>query len=69
MDWHSSVRTDHKTLNNEAHECEKYFFIRDLIGTCFIEIFTVSSSTEGFTIKNNNTTTNNNINNNNKEFI
>ena len=45
------------------------FFIRDLIGTCFIEIFSVSSSNEGSTIKNNNTTKNNNINKNNKEFI
>ena len=42
MHWHSSVRTDHKILNNEAHN--KWWqnsYGREFIGTCFTEIFTV----------------------------
>ena len=66
-DRHSSVRTDHKILNKEAHnECWQNFFIREFIGTRFAsERFSrFLSSTEGFTIKNKNTN-----NNNDKEFI
>ena len=44
------------------------FLNRELKGSCFTEIFTVSFFPEGFTIKNNNTNSNNS-NNNDKEFI